>query len=48
MEVFAKLLEKSLISYSEAADMADMTEEDFKKKYDEYIKENTHASEEQL
>ena len=36
------------ISYSEAADMADMTEEDFKKKYDEYIKENTHASEEQL
>ena len=48
MEVFAKLLEKNLISYSEAADMADMTEEDFKKKYDEYIKENTHASEEQL
>ena len=47
MEVFAKLLEKNLISYSEAADMADMTEEDFKKKYDEYIKENTQASEEQ-
>ncbi len=48
MEVFDKLLRKRIISYSEAADMADMTEEDFKKKYDEYIKENTHASEEQL
>lgn len=48
MEVFDKLLRKKIISYSEAADMADMTEEDFKKKYDEFIKENTHASEEQL
>lgn len=48
MEVFDKLLRKKIISYSEAADMADMTEEDFKKKYDEYIKENTQASEGQL
>lgn len=48
MEIIYEFVMDNLISVTAAAKKLNISEEEFKKKYDEYIKENTQASEEQL